>query len=60
MDTDSVKSEFVQIENQYMDYKFACYTPDHDVLTDDGGNLFEITMRDKVASLQNGKELKYV
>ena len=41
--------------------KFACYTPDHSVLTLDGWKpICEITMRDKVASLQNGKELKYV
>lgn len=41
--------------------KFACYTPDHDVLTEEGWkSIADITMRDRVASLQDGKELKYV
>ena len=41
--------------------KFACYTPDHEVLTEDGWKaISNITTRDKVASLQDGSELKYV
>jgi DNA-directed RNA polymerase II subunit RPB2 len=41
--------------------KFACYTPDHEVLTEDGWKqIADITMRDKVASLVGGKSLKYV
>ena len=40
--------------------KFACYTPDHDVLTTDGWiPVGEVTMEHKVASLEDGK-LSYV
>jgi DNA-directed RNA polymerase II subunit RPB2 len=41
--------------------KYACYTPDHDVLTTDGWiPINEITTDHKVASLVDGKRLKYV
>ena len=41
--------------------KFACYTPEHEVLTEQGWkSIVDITMRDKVASLVDGKRLKYV
>jgi len=41
--------------------KFACFTPDHQVLTERGWiDIENITLDDKVASLQNGKSLVYV
>jgi len=41
--------------------KFACFTPDHQVLTERGWiDISDITLDDKVASLQNGKSLVYV
>ena len=41
--------------------KFCCYDPSHDVLTTDGWvPVNEITLEHKVASLVNGKTLKYV
>ena len=57
----SVKFVFVQNRKPVLGDKFACYTPDHDVLTEEGWkSIADITMRDRVASLQDGKELKYV
>lgn len=42
--------------------KFACYTPDHDVLTQNRGwvPVGEITMDDRVACLMGGSNLEYV
>jgi DNA-directed RNA polymerase II subunit RPB2 len=41
--------------------KFACYTPDHDVLTTDGWiSIDKITPAHKVACLIDGKKLKYI
>ena len=41
--------------------KFACYTEDHDVLTESGWkSISEINMRDKIATLIDGKQLVYV
>jgi hypothetical protein len=40
--------------------KFACYSPDHDVLTNKGWvPIKELTMKHRVASLIDGKNLKY-
>jgi len=40
--------------------KFACYTPDHQVLTERGWiDISDITVDDKVATLQGGKSLVY-
>ena len=41
--------------------KFACYTPDHDVLTTDGWiTIDKLTTTHKVACLVDGKKLKYI
>lgn len=41
--------------------KFACYTPDHDVLTTDGWiSIDKLTTNHKVACLIDGKKLKYI
>jgi len=41
--------------------KFACYTPDHDVLTTQGWvSIDKVTIDHKVACLINGKTLKYI
>jgi DNA-directed RNA polymerase II subunit RPB2 len=41
--------------------KFACYTPDHDVLTTDGWiSIDKLTTKHKVACLIDGKKLKYI
>lgn len=41
--------------------KFACYSPDTDVLTENGWkNITKITKNDKIASLQNRKRLEYI
>jgi DNA-directed RNA polymerase beta subunit len=41
--------------------KFACYTPDHDILTTDGWiPINKVTTEHKVASLVDGNRLKYV
>jgi DNA-directed RNA polymerase II subunit RPB2 len=41
--------------------KFACYTPEHDVLTTDGWiPIDKLTTNHKVACLINGKTLKYI
>jgi DNA-directed RNA polymerase II subunit RPB2 len=41
--------------------KFACYTPDHDVLTTEGWiPINKITTNHKVACLIDGKKLKYI
>ena len=41
--------------------KFACYTPDHDVLTTDGWiSINKVTTNHKVACLIDGKKLKYI
>mgnify|MGYP000107776495 FL=1 len=41
--------------------KFSCYSPDHEVLTDNGWKFInELTYDDKVASLVNGTTLEYV
>lgn len=40
--------------------KFCCYTDEHDILTADGWkNISEITVEDKVATLQGGDTLVY-
>ena len=41
--------------------KFACYTPDHEVLTSDGWKMIsDVKLEDKIASLQPGNRLEYV
>ncbi len=41
--------------------KFSCYSPDHEVLTDNGWKFInELTYDDKVASLVDGTTLEYV
>lgn len=41
--------------------KFACYTPDHDVLTSEGWiSIDKVTTSHKVACLIDGKKLKYI
>ena len=41
--------------------KFACYTPDHDILTTDGWiSIDKVTTNHKVACLVDGKKLKYL
>ncbi len=41
--------------------KFACYTPDHDVLTSDGWICIDkVTTSHKVACLVDGKKLSYI
>jgi DNA-directed RNA polymerase II subunit RPB2 len=41
--------------------KFACYTPDHDVLTTEGWiKIDKLTTKHKVACLLDGKKLKYM
>ena len=40
--------------------KFACYDPETDVLTSEGWkNITELTMEDRVATLQDGSRLEY-
>lgn len=41
--------------------KFACYTPDHDILTMNRGwiPIAEVEMTDKIAVLHNNQELRY-